>query len=463
MRRFNKLMRPAIIMKHLQPVRLGVFILILFFPIIAIASPANKSISHTPASRTSSPLTPAELYSGELLAYLMEVVLGRAGQPESRAPWRVRAMDEPLDFRRIVKTLTDPEKNRLDYMVLDPNILDLSQVLYHYDERLSLYKGDYGVTSVFPAPQILALRLFILKKINAGEKIHLDAFIEREKELLNDAYRPTEDDLAATGLSNEEMQFLRHVFLSDPAFYRYLTCPFLVKGLEKTGILAAGDLTDRIIGSANHRSLKSGFKEGKHCVNAVKIAFLPSMTKEFLYGEDLPPQFGHGFKPTAFLEEVFSRLKKEILEATRETLKRMISKPPHPPLKASQWLNLWQGILKEFICFYVEDKRPLVIYPDNAAAVIHEICPAADFTVILMGKNVYRAIYFDQGKDAFPAVNRIYVDIMDIKYNQAGEEIETISHFICSRLISRIKILMARFTENGESPSREGPRGFDFF
>jgi hypothetical protein len=61
----------------------------------------------------------------------------------------MRAFDEALDFQRIVNAMTDPEKSRLDFMVLDPDILDLSQVLFHYDDKLSLYKGDYGVTSVF--------------------------------------------------------------------------------------------------------------------------------------------------------------------------------------------------------------------------------------------------------------------------------------------------------------------------
>ena len=126
------------------------------FLLFVVHSLSLASFSVTPVTTDESPpsppnrLSPAEQYSGELLAYLLQVVLGRAGQPESREEWRVRAIDEPLDFARITKSMTDPEKNRLDYMVLDPNILDLSQVLFHYDEDLSLYKGEYGVTSGLP-------------------------------------------------------------------------------------------------------------------------------------------------------------------------------------------------------------------------------------------------------------------------------------------------------------------------
>lgn len=427
------------------------------------ASPAVKSSSEKLWQQTAAPLTPAEQYSGELLAYLMEVVLGRAGQPESRPPWRTRAIDEPLDFDRIVKSMTDSEKNRLDFMVLDPNILDLSQVLYYYDERLSLYKGDYGVTSVYPAPEVLALRLFLLKKIKAGEKIRLDAFMRRKADLLNKNYRPTAEDLAATALSAKEMQFLREVFLSEPAFYRYLIYPFLLKELKKTDILDAGSLVKRIIQSANYDGLRCNFRDCSENKEAVRIAFFPSMTKEFIYGNRDPSLSKHGFKPTEFLEEIFAKLKEEILDRTRQTLKKILSKPPYRKLDEAEWLKLWQQISHKYIHFYLENQRPLVIYPGNASEVINEICPETDFAVILMGKNIYRAIFFDPSKDTYPSVNRLYLDIMDIEYNQAAEEIGLISRFICSRLKNRIAVLAAQSTRQDKDLSHEAPYGFDSF
>ncbi|MCG6881946.1 MAG: hypothetical protein LJE96_22725 [Deltaproteobacteria bacterium] len=394
----------------------------------------------------------------------MEVVLGRAGQPESRPPWRVRAIDEPLDFDGIVESMTDSEKNRLDFMVLDPNILDLSQVLYYYDERLSLYKGDYGVTSIYPAPEVLALRLFLLKKIEAGEKIRLDAFIRREADLLNKDYRSTAEDLAATGLSAREMQFLRNVFQSEPAFYRYLVYPFLLKELKKIDILDAGSLVNGIIQSANYDGLRCNFSDRSENKEDVRIAFFPSMTKEFVYGNRDPSLSKHGFKPTEFLEGIFAKLKEEILDRTRRTLRKMLSKPTYHKLEEAEWLKLWQQISHKYIHFYLENQRPLVIYPENASEVISEICPEADFTVVLMGKNIYRAIFFDPSKDTYPSVNRLYLDITDIEYDQAGEEIDLISRFICSRLKNRITtMLTARSTKQERGPSHEEPYGFDFF
>ncbi|MCF8128722.1 MAG: hypothetical protein K9N10_09420 [Deltaproteobacteria bacterium] len=338
--------------------------------------------------------------------------------------------------------MTDPEGNRLDFMVLDPDILDLSQVLFHYDDRLSLYKGDYGITSVYPAPEILALRLFILKKMNACEKFDLDAFMGRKAKLLDKNYRTSPEDLAATGLSAREMKFLRDIFQSEPAFYRYLTCPFLLKELKETDVLASGNMTDKIIQSANYTPSQCESMHFSEPGNAVRIALLPSMTKEFIYGKEAPSLSECGFNPTEFLENIFIKLQMDILETTLKTIKKVFSKPPHKELTNPQIHELWQRLSQKNIAFYVENKRPLVIYPENAAKLTREVCPEADFTVILMGKNIYRAIYFDPTKDAYPSVNRIYMDIMDVEYDQAGEEIEIIGQFICSRLHNRITMMI---------------------
>ncbi len=332
-------------------------------------------------------------------------------------------------------------------MVLDPDILDLSQVLFHYDDKLSLYKGDYGVTSVYPAPEILALRLFILKRMNTGEKFDLDAFMGRKVKLLDKDYRTSPEDLAATGLSAREMKFLREIFQSEPAFYRYLTCPFLLKELKDTSVLASGNMTEKIMQSVHYTPSKCESMNLSESSNAVRIALLPSMTREFVYGKEAPSLSEYGFKPTEFLDEIFIKLQTKILETTLKTIKIVFSKPPYTKLTNPQWHELWQRLSQKDIAFYVENKRPLVIYPENAAKVIREACPEADFAVILMGKNIYRAIYFDPIKDAYPFVNRMYMDIMDVEYDQAGEEIEIISQFICSRLQNRIRIIIDHMTK----------------
>ena len=432
-------------------------------PLNVTASSATQSQPEKRQSSPSTQLTPAQQYSGELLAYLLKVVLGRAGQPESRDPWRIRAMDEALDFDHIVKVMTDPQKNQLDFVVLDPDILGLSQVLYHYDEKLSLYKGDYGVTSVYPAPEILAIRLFLLKKMNTGEKIDLDAFMRRETNLLNENYQTSPEDLVATRLSALEMKFLRDTFQNDPAFYRYLTCSFLLKEIAKTGVLASGDLTEKIIQSADYTPFRCKPFGSRGNKNRVRIAFLPSMTKEFIFVKNHPSLSEYGFKPTEFLENIFVKLKKEILKKTRESLKRELSRPPYPKLTERQWRELWHQISQKDIVFYVQNKRPLVIYPENATKVIREVCPEADFTVILLGKNTYRAIYFDPPRDLYPSVNRLYMDIMDIQHHQVGEEIAIISQFICSRLMNHIALLIDRMRiEKGALPMKS-PHGVNHF
>ncbi len=419
-------------MKHAHQLFFGLafLILIYLFPTVCPAS--------SPPS-----LTPAQQYSGELLAYLLKVVLGREGQPESRKNWRERGLNEALDFDHIVKVMTDTGQNQLDFMVLDPNILDLSQVLYYYDEKLSLYKGDYGITSLFPAPEIPAIRLFLLKKIHTKEKIDLDAFIRREKELLDGNYQVSPDDLAATRLSSREMKFLRDIFQNEPGFYRYLNYPFLLKGIAETGILAPGSLVKEIIERADYTPYRIDFKENIKNEKAVKIAVLPAMTQEFHYGWPNGSLSEYGFKPTDFLKDIFNQLKTEILSQTQKRIREIIAKSPYPKLTESAWRKLWEYILEKDIAFEMEDKRPLVIYPKNASQVIREICPKADFTVILLGKNIYRAIYF-AAEDICPSVNRLYIDIFDIQYHQAEEEIDQISQFICSRLRRRLTALMDR-------------------
>jgi len=145
-------------------------------------------------------LTPAQQYAGEILSYLLQVVLGRAGPSTSRKDWKTRGIDETLDFRNIVEVMTNQERNQLDLVVLDPNILDLSTTLYYYDEELSLFKGDFGVSSIYPAPEFIAIRLLLLQKIDRAEKIDLEALIDRETLLLHPELTPSPEDLDAINL-----------------------------------------------------------------------------------------------------------------------------------------------------------------------------------------------------------------------------------------------------------------------
>ena len=86
--------------------------------------------------------TPAEQYAGEVLAYMVQVTLGKAGNLKLRSEWGDRGLTLPLNYKAISEIMQGPEKDPRRVMVLDNNILGLSQVLYHYDERLNLFKGE---------------------------------------------------------------------------------------------------------------------------------------------------------------------------------------------------------------------------------------------------------------------------------------------------------------------------------
>ena len=129
-------------------------------------------------------------YAGELLAYFMQVVLGRAGRTEQREAWRLRALGQPLDLEAITDTLNGGGKDKSKLMVLDANMLGFSEVLYHYDPTLNQFKGRFVYHSVYPSPGLIALRILLLKKIHRGEKIDLTAVLARQDLLLTPGKKP---------------------------------------------------------------------------------------------------------------------------------------------------------------------------------------------------------------------------------------------------------------------------------
>ena len=78
------------------------------------------------------------------MAYLIEVVLGRAGALENRQAWSTRGLDLPLDFDMVSRRMFGPVSLRAELMVLDTNILGLSDVLYHYDQPVEPIQGYTG-------------------------------------------------------------------------------------------------------------------------------------------------------------------------------------------------------------------------------------------------------------------------------------------------------------------------------
>ena len=387
-------------------------------------------------------LTPAQEYAGEILAYLLRVVLGLEGRLESRPEWKIKGVDEDLNFDEIVEVMTDHRKNQLQLMVLDFNILDLTRTLYYYDERLSLYKGDFSVASIYPAPEFIAIRLLVLQKNHRNERIDLEALVNGP--LLDPGLKPSSEDLNAMGLSPNELELIRDIIKREPRIYRYLKSPFLIKALYEVGAIRGGDFVTRKMGEANYKRYPCRPMDGSYRPDAVKILFLPSIMREFQYEKSGPRFPPYGFKATEFFKEMVKKLRDEILSATRAFLRGELVDQGEtgPGLSQRQWEMLWTLIEGEYISFYIEDQRPLVVYPENASQVSRDVCPEADFSVILMGENIYKAIYFDRARDVYPAVDRLYVDMMDIKHSETEEETEKTARFICSRLMIRLPGLL---------------------
>jgi len=381
-------------------------------------------------------LTPAQKYAAEILSYLLQVVLGRSGHPKSRDDWKKRGLTEKLDLWEIHEKMTDPEKNMLDVMVMDANILDLNRVLYYYDKRLSLEKGGFPFSNLYPAAELLGIRLLLLQKIHRGEKINLKAFIDRGEKFLNKKDQPTQEDLDETNLNAEEMRLVLDIIESEPHLYGNLKCPFLVKSLYDAGAVERDEFSKGKRREAHYKKYPCRHFGGSREMEAIKISILPSMIKEFYHGKDALHPSVNGFQPTEFFNEMTIKLKNEILTKTKTLIYGEINKDrdENTKIKGHEWERIWARILHEKISFFIQDERPLVIYPDNARQVIQDACPGSDLSIILLGKNVYLSIHFDKEKDVYPQIPLFYIDIMDIKHAQIQEETDHMGRFIYSRL-----------------------------
>ncbi len=370
----------------------------------------------------------AHQYGEEVLAYMMQVVLGKAGDPDKRAKWNSRGVSQDLDLQRISNIMTNPGANKTTIMVNDPNILGLSKVLYHYAPEMSQFSGNYG-TSLYPATELVALRLFLLKRLQNKRKVSIQSLFDHRLQLKDPQYIPTRAELTAMNLTLEETRLLQAAFNSKPWLFNSLANPFLVEAFSKTGVLEIDPLTKRLIGQARYRDTPCtplGTRSGRE---SVTIAFLPSMIKEFIPGTS-------GFNPTRSYSAAVENLKAEILAACRRTAVQALNQQPSIPAKHSD-LDFEKHLdqhLTQRIAFQALNTRPLVIYPENAAKVIRETCPDADFVVIILGRNVYQAVHIEPEKDTYPTVKRIYLDITDVKHSQVSSEVAEIGRFLYEKI-----------------------------
>ena len=348
-------------------------------------------------------LPPAQQVAGEILAYLIEIVTGRLGDPEHREEWRTRGLDVPLPgLAEVEAIMRDPARNELALMVLDPDLRFLTRVLYHYDPRLSLHKGRGG-GGVYPAPEFVALRLLLLGKIHRGEQIRLGELMERGHMLAGDDRRPVgEEDLRAAGLRPEELGLIREILASEPHVYGYLRSPHLVRALWRIGVVERDAFVEDRIREATYEAVRCGCGGAEK--GGVRIAVLPSLITEFEALDGPAPGAPFGFVPT----ERLLRLEAKLADAVRSRAAGAV--------------------------FCLERVRPLVVHPENAGKVIREVCPDADFVVILTDKNLYLPMHIDEERDTYPRVPRVYLDVLDVEYDQAEDRVKDIAAFVRSRL-----------------------------
>ena len=173
--------------------------------------------------------------------------------------------------------------------------------------EMSQFAGNYA-TSLYPATELVALRLFLLKRIQTDRKISLQALLHHQPLLQNPERDATPAELATMNLTRDECRLLQSVFKSKPWLFESLTSPFLVAAFARTGVLENDALTAKLITRASYRNSACSPMDAPPDKNAPVVAFLPSMTREFLPGDA-------AFSPTeAYLNAVAS-LKRDILAA----------------------------------------------------------------------------------------------------------------------------------------------------
>jgi hypothetical protein len=398
---------------------------------IAAGAPAGSA-----ESRGAPDLTPAEQYAGEILAYLMQVVVGQAGDPKLRPEWATRGLGVGLDLGHIEQMLSDPGQKKNDLLVLDANILGLCQVLYHYNPRLNQFKGRYTFDSVYPSAELLAIRLLLLQTRQDHEKVRMQALVGRERLLTRSDRPPASSDVRATGLRADEFRLLRDVFRSEPSFSRYYKDPFMVEAFCRIGIVAPDPWVRATVAKARYRAIGPAVSAGGNRRDVVRVAIVPSFIQEFEYGRKFPAPYDLGFMPTASYQQVSAELIRQI----RAAIEAQMNSGAHPaparclPKGRPDPTADGQMRLDRRLVFDRLDLRPFAIYPENAERLLAQICPDADFVIIILGKDVYRSFSIDPLKDAFPNVNRAYLDFADIKYHQVQTEVQQIGEFLLSKI-----------------------------
>lgn len=357
-------------------------------------------------------------YAGEVLAYMMRVVLGQAGDLKRRDDWRNQGLGQPLDLDRIVAIMDHPERPKNDLIVMDAGLIGLSEVLYDYNPRLNLFKGRYTFHSPYPSAELIALRLLLLGKLDRGETLTLSAIVDSEKALVAEGGALPSDRLAKMGLNAEEADLLSDVFRREPDFRWYYKSPPLVAAMAAMGLLTPERLVDRLAKAHDD----AAWRREAASVGGPDVAEAPVVAGKSLLHVAVLPSLIPGYRtdsrgrlaPPKEVVDTFAKLKVALEKRVADRV---------GSTAASQFveIQLYLG-------------RPFVLHPLNAVRRLSRLRSDSDLVVIVLGRNVYRAMDLTPTDPAAPLPPHWYLDILDLKYDQATAEIDAIATAVAERL-----------------------------
>lgn len=416
------------------PRRLIAFILLACFSLCPLPRlQAQDTLPTDPALSHPTGLSPPQEVAAEILAYVLKVVLGKAGLPNQRKGWANCGLYAPLDLRQIRETLEDPDRNEFSIIALDPALLDLTRVLYHYDKTLSLFEGEYGIASIYPCPELVAIRLLILQKLRRGQKIHLQALISFLDLPPEERRCVGADDLHRAGLAPAEWTLILDIIQSKPRMLAYLQSPFLVAALYQIGVLAEDALVAQKIRKASYTRMPCTPLEASRLTRqgSIKVALIPSFTTQFRY--DSSPQDRPSFHPTRLLKESLRQVRDKALQATACALTGW-----QQAGAGSSCLNPNEALGRLSFCAVTE--RPLVIHPGNAIKLMAALVPDAAFRIVLLGKKISMAIPIREGRDTYPACPWTYLDLLDVRYDQIQDAMDGIGRALLGAILERTSL-----------------------
>lgn len=379
-------------------------------------------------------LSPAETHASEILAYLLKIVLGKEGPAAMRKAWSEKGLREPLSLQEVRLALSDKGRDPFTFLVLDANLFHLSQTLFHYDARLSQYGGAFGILGVYPAPEVIAIRLLLLQRLDRGEVVRLGALLGLLRGVTAQGATFPEAAFRGCGLGPEEGRLLMEAIRSRPFLLEYLRSPFVVKALYEMGAVEKEPFTEE----ARRRAVHARHRDPNHGQeDRVTVAILPSLTTEFMFEKDLPAPTRTGFRETGAFGGLVASLKAAILKRLGEITTRTGSPPLAVPLLQAAAPSFFfgagaPGVQGVSFCTHLE--TPMVITPRNAEETIRHVCPQADLAVVILGKHAYLLMEDDRGMEGKGTYPCTFIDSMDLAAGRIEDEVERIGRMILSRV-----------------------------